>query len=78
VHHHYQNPYTDSNYGDVLSIWDRLFGTFRRMPLENVVFGIDTYMKDSEKEYDFASIIKIPFKASKKKNQSKQEGSSDI
>ncbi len=27
VHHHYQMPYTDSNYGDVLSIWDRLYDT---------------------------------------------------
>src|SRR4051812_20325151 len=28
VHHHWQRPYTDSNYGAVLSIWDRLLGTF--------------------------------------------------
>ena len=27
-HHHYQQPWTDSNFGNVLSIWDRLFGTF--------------------------------------------------
>ncbi len=77
VHHHYQIPYTDSNYGDVLSIWDRLFGTFRRMPLENVVFGIDTYMEDSEEKYNFGSIFKIPFKASKKKTQSNQEVSTE-
>ena len=25
VHHHYELPHTDCNYGDVLSIWDRLF-----------------------------------------------------
>src|SRR5690606_2336888 len=28
VHHHYQLPYTDSNYGNIFSIWDRLFGTY--------------------------------------------------
>ena len=28
VHHHYVLPYTDSNYGTVFSVWDRLFGTF--------------------------------------------------
>ena len=30
VHHHWQQPYTDSNYGAVLSIWDRLLGTFQQ------------------------------------------------
>jgi sterol desaturase/sphingolipid hydroxylase (fatty acid hydroxylase superfamily) len=29
VHHHWQQPYTDSNYGAVLSIWDRLLGTLK-------------------------------------------------
>ena len=42
VHHHEKQPYTDSNYGDVLSIWDRLFGTFRRMQASEIVFGLDT------------------------------------
>ena len=28
VHHHHQKPLTDTNYGNVFSIWDRLFGTF--------------------------------------------------
>tara|TARA_B100001146_G_scaffold222580_1_gene235262 strand:+ start:1209 stop:1925 length:717 start_codon:yes stop_codon:yes gene_type:complete len=30
VHHHYKLPYTDSNYGNIFSIWDRLFGTYRK------------------------------------------------
>ncbi|GIS00508.1 MAG: hypothetical protein CM15mP102_13280 [Flavobacteriales bacterium] len=25
VHHHFELPYTDSNYGNIFSIWDRLF-----------------------------------------------------
>ncbi len=37
VHHHYQQPYTDCNYGDVLSIWDRLFGTFKQLSSEKTV-----------------------------------------
>ncbi|MDQ6844245.1 MAG: sterol desaturase family protein, partial [Bacteroidota bacterium] len=48
VHHHYKQPYTDCNYGDVLSIWDRLFGTFKRLPKEELVFGIDTHMKEED------------------------------
>jgi len=31
VHHHWKQPFTDSNYGAVLSIWDRVFGTFRNL-----------------------------------------------
>jgi sterol desaturase/sphingolipid hydroxylase (fatty acid hydroxylase superfamily) len=25
IHHHYRLPHTDTNYGDILSIWDHLF-----------------------------------------------------
>jgi len=60
VHHHYQQPYTDSNYGDVLSIWDRLFGTLKKLPSENVVFGVDTHMK-TEDNGNFKSLFKLPF-----------------
>src|SRR4030095_4834125 len=31
VHHHWKQPYTDSNYGAVFSIWDRLFGTYKTL-----------------------------------------------
>ncbi|MEP6711575.1 MAG: sterol desaturase family protein [Ferruginibacter sp.] len=60
VHHHYRQPYTDSNYGDVLSIWDRLFGTFQKTTNENLIFGVDTYMKTRENS-NFKTLIKLPF-----------------
>jgi sterol desaturase/sphingolipid hydroxylase (fatty acid hydroxylase superfamily) len=31
VHHSMHRPQTDSNYGAVFSIWDRAFGTYRRL-----------------------------------------------
>ncbi|MBK5273337.1 MAG: sterol desaturase family protein, partial [Bacteroidia bacterium] len=31
VHHHWKQPYTDSNYGAVFSIWDRLLGTYKKL-----------------------------------------------
>lgn len=34
VHHSSHQPETDSNYGAVLTIWDRLLGTYRRKPGE--------------------------------------------
>jgi sterol desaturase/sphingolipid hydroxylase (fatty acid hydroxylase superfamily) len=48
VHHHYVLPYTDSNYGNVFSVWDRLFGTFRTLPRERIVYGVDTHMDPVE------------------------------
>jgi sterol desaturase/sphingolipid hydroxylase (fatty acid hydroxylase superfamily) len=60
VHHHYKQPYTDSNFGDVLSIWDRIFGTFKRIPLEDLVFGVDTHMQ-KEVNGNFRTLFKIPF-----------------
>ncbi|MDP4284385.1 MAG: sterol desaturase family protein [Bacteroidota bacterium] len=60
VHHHYKQPYTDSNFGDVLSIWDRLFGTLKRLPVEDLIFGVDTHMKKDGKR-NFKTLFKIPF-----------------
>ncbi len=37
VHHSSWQPETDSNYGATLSIWDRLFGTFRRREPDDLV-----------------------------------------
>jgi len=37
VHHGIQDPYKDTNFGSVLNIWDRLFGTFQREQLDNPV-----------------------------------------
>jgi len=60
VHHHYIMPYTDSNYGNIFSIWDRLFGTFTYLPKEEIIYGIDTYMKPEEHNL-LKSLLKIPF-----------------
>jgi sterol desaturase/sphingolipid hydroxylase (fatty acid hydroxylase superfamily) len=68
VHHHYQQPYTDCNYGDVLSIWDRLFKTFQRLPSTDVVFGVDTYM-DQKINGSYIPLLKLPFGKYIKANQ---------
>jgi len=36
VHHSSYQPETDSNYGAVLTIWDRVFGTYRRKPAKEL------------------------------------------
>lgn len=61
VHHHQARPYTDSNYGDVFSVWDRLFGTFATLRAEDTVFGLDTHMK-ADGDERFGSAFALPFK----------------
>ena len=67
VHHHFQQPYTDCNYGDVLSIWDRLFGTFKRLPFKDVLYGVNTYM-DKKENSNYFYLLKIPFGKYKKRS----------
>ena len=43
IHHHYIQPHTDSNYGNIFSIWDHLFRTVTSMGnMDDLVYGIDT------------------------------------
>ncbi|MET0759495.1 MAG: sterol desaturase family protein [Flavobacterium sp.] len=60
VHHHYVLPYTDSNYGNIFSVWDRLFGTFMTLPTEEIIYGVDTHMKHEENN-KLPNLLKIPF-----------------
>jgi Sterol desaturase len=60
VHHHYVLPYTDTNYGNIFSVWDRLFGTFAKMDNDKLVFGVDTHPHPNEQS-DIWTMLKIPF-----------------
>jgi len=61
VHHHYTQPLTDTNYGNIFSIWDRVFGTFAEVAdTEELIYGIDTHMDPKENE-DVGNLLKIPF-----------------
>ncbi|RYY99058.1 MAG: sterol desaturase family protein [Chitinophagaceae bacterium] len=60
VHHHWQQPYTDSNYGAVLAIWDRLFGTYRHLEPSELRYGLDRYYPNEEDE-NFGMLLKRPF-----------------
>lgn len=60
IHHHHVLPYTDSNYGNIFSIWDRLFGTYRTLPTEEIIYGIDTY-PNPEQHNNLKKLLKIPF-----------------
>ena len=60
VHHHYVQPYTDSNYGNIFSIWDRLFGTFKTLPPNQIRYGIDTHLSPEENNA-LGNLFAIPF-----------------
>lgn len=64
VHHHYVLPYTDSNYGNIFSVWDRLFGTFTTLPKEELIYGVDTHMTADEHN-KLKNLLKIPFQKSR-------------
>ena len=61
VHHHFQLPYTNSNFGDVFSVWDRLFGTRAELPTSATVFGVDTHLS-RQKTDSFKEIVLMPFR----------------
>ena len=61
VHHHFELPYTDSNYGNIFSIWDRLFGTFMELDKDKITYGVDTDL-DEIQNSKFTSLLERPFK----------------
>jgi sterol desaturase/sphingolipid hydroxylase (fatty acid hydroxylase superfamily) len=62
IHHHYQLPLTDCNYGDVLSIWDRIFNTYHNdLPASEIYYGIDSHM-DKKTNSNFIKVLRMPFK----------------
>jgi sterol desaturase/sphingolipid hydroxylase (fatty acid hydroxylase superfamily) len=68
VHHHFVLPYTDSNYGNIFSVWDRLFGTFTTLERNKIVYGVDTHMKQEENNV-LGNLVKIPFQKQRTTNK---------
>ncbi|HLO54830.1 MAG TPA: sterol desaturase family protein [Saprospiraceae bacterium] len=60
IHHHYRQPYTDTNYGNIFSIWDRIFGTYVMIDNSKLVYGVDTHM-DAKEVTNITTILKMPF-----------------
>ena len=58
-HHHYQVPWTDSNYGNMFSVWDRIFGTFVYGDLQDIQYGVD--LADHTNDQDIATQLGLPF-----------------
>lgn len=69
VHHSDQQPETDSNYSTVLSIWDRLAGSFMmRSDPHTLIFGIADFQSDQWQTW--SGMWKTPFVNSSHDDQS--------
>ncbi len=65
VHHHYKMPYTDSNYGNIFSVWDRIFGTFKTLDTDKIIYGVDVF-PDEKENGNIKDLLKQPFQKYRK------------
>ena len=70
IHHHYRLPYTDANYGNIFSIWDRIFGTYMDLDREKIVYGVDVF-PDEKKNSKIGELLKQPFQSYQRPTKSK-------
>lgn len=59
-HHHFERPWTDTNFGGILSVWDRVFGTFVYGDPRAVRYGVD--VADPEHDEDAWHQLALPFR----------------
>jgi sterol desaturase/sphingolipid hydroxylase (fatty acid hydroxylase superfamily) len=59
VHHHFKRPYTDTNYANIFSLWDRIFGTFAYDDPKNLRYGLD--ILDGTPDESLLYQFRIPF-----------------
>jgi sterol desaturase/sphingolipid hydroxylase (fatty acid hydroxylase superfamily) len=63
VHHSHRQHETNSNFGFNLSVWDRLFGTYRDQPQDghkDMIIGIDTW-RDPAHCTRLPGLLSLPF-----------------
>ena len=58
-HHHFERPWTDTNFGNIFSFWDRIFGTFVYEDTKKIIYGLDVL--DSKLDEDVLYQFKVPF-----------------
>ncbi|MEM9839295.1 MAG: sterol desaturase family protein [Pseudomonadota bacterium] len=57
IHHHPERQYTDSNYGTLLTIWDRLFGSFKERE------AVGSYGVEGAEERSLPALIIDPLRS---------------
>ena len=59
VHHHQQQQFTDSNYGNIFILWDKLFGTYKYLPVNEIKYGLEEFDQPNRQKFWF--LLKSPF-----------------
>ncbi len=59
VHHEQNQYYTDSNFADIFVFWDKLFGTYKYLPVKELRYGLKEF--DAEKKQSFWYLMISPF-----------------
>ncbi len=60
-HHHLERPWTDSNYGNIFSIWDRVFGTLVQGEVMRVRYGLDVLPAERDDDLIYQFILPFDF-----------------
>ena len=46
---HSQNQeYTDLNFADIFILWDKLFGTYKYLPVKKIEYGLQEFHKEKK------------------------------
>ncbi len=72
VHHHYRMPYSDRNYGNIFSFWDRIFRTYEEVDNSKLIYGVDTHMAEQERK-GIGTMLGIPFRKYRSRIEYQQE-----
>ena len=60
VHHSRNQKQTDSNYSNIFSLWDRVFGTYTsKVDLQSLRYGLDGF--DVKERQTLQGLLKMPF-----------------
>ena len=59
IHHSKDQYYTDSNFADILIIWDRIFGTFKYTDISKLYYGLEPF--ETPKHQSLWHLLKSPF-----------------
>lgn len=57
-HHHFERPWTDTNFGNIFSFWDRLFGTMVYDDPKRITYGLDVLDGDMDESIGYQ--LKLP------------------
>jgi sterol desaturase/sphingolipid hydroxylase (fatty acid hydroxylase superfamily) len=60
IHHSREQSETDSNYSNIFSIWDRMFGTYTAtVDFNRLCYGLDGF--DDREKQTLPALLKLPF-----------------